>query len=132
MPNNKSLQHAKHNEEVCNHLFIVPSYTDWVITTAFYSSLHYVSYKIFPLTVTVGGSTVTHQTFDSYVAGTPNSAKKHKVLSELVQQHCPIALSRYNQLKDLSWTARYKEYRQTTGLAALAKQRMEEIRDICI
>lgn len=40
--------HGQHNEEVCDLLLLQKKYPDWVITTAFYAALHFVSYKIFP------------------------------------------------------------------------------------
>jgi len=132
MKNEFSLDHAKHNEEVCNYLSKNPDYADWVITTAFYAALHYVSYKIFPLTEKRGNGNITYQTFDSYANQSHYASKKHKALTDLVQNHCPSVLDRYNQLKDLSWTARYKKYKQTEPLAKLSQKRMEEIRDYCL
>ncbi|HCA42575.1 MAG TPA: hypothetical protein DEP28_04900, partial [Bacteroidetes bacterium] len=45
-----SLDHAEHNEKACQLLFKTNEFNDWVVTTAFYSSLHSVSFKLFPLT----------------------------------------------------------------------------------
>lgn len=43
-------QHAIHNEEACDFLLSSNKFNDWVITTAFYSALHFVQHEIFPLT----------------------------------------------------------------------------------
>ena len=43
-------QHAIHNEEVCDFLLTSKKFNDWVVTTAFYSSLHFVQFELFPLT----------------------------------------------------------------------------------
>lgn len=45
------LAHAGHNEQVCKHLCSKPSYSDWVITTAFYSAIHYVRHLMLPVIV---------------------------------------------------------------------------------
>ncbi|MEJ7683795.1 MAG: hypothetical protein WKG06_39235 [Segetibacter sp.] len=47
--NKERLDHAIHNENVCSYLELKKEYADWIITTAFYSALQFVSYKIFPL-----------------------------------------------------------------------------------
>lgn len=131
MKNSYSLEHAQHNEAVCNHLHLDPAYADWVITTAFYASLHYVQYKMFPLNEVVNGVPITYPTFQSYNMTSVNNAKKHKDLSLLIKKHCSPIRSRYDMLKDLSWTARYKNYKQSYKLAQLSKTRMEDIRDYC-
>lgn len=43
-------KHAAHNEKACDYLLKSRLFNDWVITTAFYSALHYVQDEIFPLT----------------------------------------------------------------------------------
>lgn len=42
------LNHAKHNYEVCFFLYEKTKYNDWIITTAYYSAIHFVYYKLFP------------------------------------------------------------------------------------
>jgi len=42
-------EHAEHNESLCELLLNNGNYNDWVITTAFYSAIHFVRHKIFPL-----------------------------------------------------------------------------------
>ncbi len=49
MSKSDSLNHAIHNKEVCVHLSKESRYSDWVITTAFYSAVHFVEHKIFPI-----------------------------------------------------------------------------------
>ncbi len=49
MINEDNLEYAQHNEKACKYLDKKPEFTDWVITTAFYSALHFVRYKIFPI-----------------------------------------------------------------------------------
>ncbi len=63
---NNILDHANHNKEVCDYLSKNPNYSDWIITTAFYSALHFVDYKIFPLKFTFNGSEYNFLKFDDY------------------------------------------------------------------
>ena len=46
-----SLAHAKHNERVCNYLGRSADFGDWVITTAFYSAMHYVRHLMVPIMI---------------------------------------------------------------------------------
>ena len=47
----KSIDHAKHNESVCNYLGRNSAFGDWVITSAFYSAMHYVRHLMIPATI---------------------------------------------------------------------------------
>lgn len=49
--NRDKFSHALHNEAVCNYLELKFEFANWIITTAFYASLQFVSYKIFPFEV---------------------------------------------------------------------------------
>ena len=103
-----SLDHARHNEKVLKYLDKEPTNSDWVITVAFYSALHYVRYKIFPLTVKkANGDNHIHITFDNYCSyHRYDNLGKHEMLLGLVAEHCPEIAYEYNQLKDMCWTAR--------------------------
>ena len=48
---NMKQEHAKHNEDACHYLNQSGKYNDWVITTAFYSAMHYVQYELFSMEV---------------------------------------------------------------------------------
>lgn len=37
-----SKEHEQHNEELCDFLIADGKFTDWIVTTSFYSALHYV------------------------------------------------------------------------------------------
>lgn len=120
------LDHARHNENVCTCLN-ERNYWDWVVTTAFYAALHYVRYQMFPL----GG----HPNFDAYYNVTYSSRRhrpgKHKVTSQLVQQHLPRAIGAYNALKNAAWTARYDNYQTTEGEAKAAITRLQMVKGCC-
>lgn len=63
----KSLNHALHNDKTLKYLDKSPDHLDWVITVAFYSSLYFVRYKLFPMKITKeNGDTHVHEDFDNY------------------------------------------------------------------
>jgi hypothetical protein len=103
-----SLAHAQHNEELCDHLNVDKKFRDWIVTSAFYSALHYVEYQLFPFTI---GPT-EYQTFDVYYgAFKKNNDNKHDARKRLVYSNVHSkAGAAYNRLKDLCWTARYYDY----------------------
>lgn len=55
-----NLDHATHNEEVCSHLDDNTKYSDWIITTAFYSAMHFMKHKIFPLKIIDQAKMIEH------------------------------------------------------------------------
>lgn len=42
-------QHGIHNKDACDSLISGNKYHDWIVTTAFYSSIHLIDTKLFPL-----------------------------------------------------------------------------------
>jgi hypothetical protein len=85
------LNHGKHNELACTHLLTASiDLSDWVITTAFYSSLQFVSYKIFPLQVdAIGGKKTQLNDISQYSSyGNPKRLSRHELLDGLVSKHC--------------------------------------------
>jgi hypothetical protein len=43
--------HAERNKKLCQKLLDDKNYNDWVVTTAFYSAIHFTQHQIFPLQV---------------------------------------------------------------------------------
>jgi hypothetical protein len=127
------LQHAKHNEELCLLIKALPeNYNDWVVTTAFYSCIHFVEHKLFPLTI----NNVTYQNFNRYYSAnfinTNNSLSKHEAKIELVETYLVNVSSNYRWLYDLCMTARYKNYIVSDMLADISIQTMQLIKKACI
>lgn len=110
-----SLDQAKSNEEVCLFLNENSSYNDWIVTISFYSAYHYVLSKMFPLTVTIGNLSNTYSDFDDYCKRNNISGRKHKVVRGLVDEHLSPIAHIYEKMLDMSWTARYINYRQSDG-----------------
>ena len=48
MGNSRNLEHAEHNEKAYRYLCQEPEFSDWIITTAFYSAIHYIRHRMFP------------------------------------------------------------------------------------
>lgn len=119
--NPESLKHASHNEEVCNYLTLKQEYSDWIITTAFYTALHFVSYEIFPFTLKgkeqdakgiIIGSVFQYQ----HLLGLWRKSR-HKITGDLCEKLCPEIASDYARLYDMSANARYTNYRQPIEVA---------------
>ena len=119
-----SLQHAQHNETTCDYLAKDKNqHNDWVITTAFYASLHYLRHKIFP-------TEVSANSFEDYCKKENIYSQKHKIMRKLVEENCEDAIAAaYNQMLDISFTARYSNYKYSNKIAKLAQKRLVAIRN---
>lgn len=132
MNNKNNLDYARHNEKTCKYLDKKPDFADWVITTAFYSALHYVRYKIFPIERQTSNAKRKFKDFEQYYqTNNPANLSKHALLSELVEEFNPNIAVDYNRLKDLSWTARYNNYKFGRDVSNDAKKRLENIKQNC-
>ncbi|TNF50613.1 MAG: hypothetical protein EP305_00015 [Bacteroidetes bacterium] len=127
-----SIDHAVHNESVCQDLAKNPDYKDWVITTAFYSSLHYLRHAIFPLKFNSSkrGMKVTATSFNTYCLIEGHEGKKHSVFKKLVDSECPNEIGvAYHRLLDASYTARYNQYKFSDKIANKAMGRLTAIKN---
>lgn len=125
------LQHAEHNEKLCKHLMHINSFPDWVVTTAFYSALHFIEHKLFPLGVGDKSYSTFNQYYLSEVQNTDNEKSKHEAKIDLVHNHLNAAHPHYRQLFDLCMTARYRNYKVDPLEAKMAQQRLEIIKTYC-
>lgn len=101
--------HAQHNRRTCQHLLATEEFNDWVITTAFYSCLHFVQHEIFPLSE--GGKDFPN--FNAYYSKLKKGKKrfsKHHATINLVKDHLPKVSARYRWLHDACMNARYSNY----------------------
>lgn len=127
------LQHAEHNKKLCLIIQSLPdNYNDWVVTTAFYSCIHFVEHKLFPLTV----NGVTYKNFNTYYhaffVSTNNSLSKHEAKIELVETYLVTVSSNYRWLFDACMNARYRNYIVSNMHATIAVQTMEIVKKACI
>lgn len=132
MGNSNNLLHAQHNEKTCKYLRIKPDYLDWVITTAFYSALHYVRFKMLPQKVTRPTGEVEINDFETFysLCKKPHQGR-HGFQSEQVDNLFPNISAEYSQLKDMCETARYKNYKYDRKISNLAFDRLQTIKNFC-
>ena len=132
MTKNSSLDHALHNEKVCKYIQKKSDFADWIITTAFYSALHFVTHKIFPMNVEHNGKRISISNFDIYHRQfNPNKLSKHEFRKELVELHCSEISDAFEKLYSLSYTARYVDYRYGRDISDEANKNLKKIKDYC-
>lgn len=131
--NNDRLKHALHNEAVCDYLELKVDFADWAITTAFYASLQFVSYKIFPFEVQAieGKKTRIESIDDFYRYKGDRKLSKHDLLADLVEQKCNPISPDYDWLLSMSMTARYMNYQYDKPIADKARYLMRKIKKYC-
>lgn len=126
--------HAVHNEQLCDHLITLKSYNDWVVTTSFYSALHYVTNKIFPLEI----ENINYNDIEQFVAvinermAPTNHKSKHSITIDLVRQHLKSISSKYKWLFDNCKTARYHKYQIDEDIALKSRDHLNDIKEFCI
>jgi hypothetical protein len=135
------LNHGLHNEKVFYFLFNEIDFIDWIITTSFYSSIHIVDYKIFPLTENdSSGKPVKFESLDDYLPFYkflhPNwRPNLHELRHVLVRKYLHNdAANDFAWLKTNCWTARYKDYKfQKPGIYRnTAKNCLDNVKKHCI
>lgn len=130
----QKLAHAKHNESVCNFISRKPDYADWVAITAFYSALHFVDHKIFPLSITdTSGKKIVLPTLERYCMHLGRH-DKHATRTMLVHSECPTISAAFKWLHDTCWLARYTNYKfaKPRETATAAKEYLQEIKTFCL
>lgn len=134
MAKQKSKDHAEHIESACNYLDASSKYPDWVITTCFYSSLHYLRHKTFPTSIILGKKLppLKIDTFDDYHRFRYSKGKKlgrHEMFKCFIEEKCPqdIAIS-YSKLLELSYSARYTDYNYDDKFVNEAKNCLAKIK----
>lgn len=126
-------EHGVHNEDVCDLLNIEKKYQDWIITTAFYASLHFVSYKIFPFKNPIKDSAdiliSTIEEWQSFKSYTSN--KRHDLLAELVSKYCSDISEKYDWLLSTAKTSRYHQFKFDIIISNRAVDYMKAIKKSC-
>lgn len=123
------LEHSYHNESVSNLLHFNGAFPDWVVTSAFYSALHFVSYHIFPLKIIHSdGSEKTLNKLEDYKSYYNHNGNKHTILSDLVFEHLPSISTDYDMLLDRCRIARYFNYKTNSVTANKALENLQNIK----
>lgn len=112
MGNSRNLDHAIHNEKVYRHLCQNPEFCDWVVTTAFYSALHYIRHKMFPCEFTLkDGNLHKFQDFESLYANFRKDGEgRHGFQLNWVKNNYQEISIFYRRLHELSNESRYFNY----------------------
>ena len=115
--------HGKHNKRVCDKLHLQEEYkcNDWVVTTSFYSSIHFIDHALFPCDYK--GNRLNNIN-DAHSVIRANS--KHQTRAILLEKLRPKHKGDYSLLISESQNARYVNYQisdpiATRAVAALGK-----------
>jgi len=121
-------EHAKHNEAACNYLIESGEFNDWVVTTAFYSALHYLQHELFPLEY----KNATYGNFNDYCNSLSNvineKPSRHNEQIKLVGMRLPNCNKFYRWLFDECMKARYNNYKVSDSVAKQAKKTLNNIK----
>ena len=133
---NERFEHALHNEQTCEYLRLKDDYKDWVITTAFYSALHFVSSKIFPFKVPAieGKQTeiISIDQYFNYVKAKSKALSKHELMLELIDKNfTDNTWTYYSWLLSAATTARYSHYQYQLEIANRAIDYLKKIKKSC-
>jgi hypothetical protein len=120
------LRHGIHNKELCLELHSQRKYNDWVLTTAFYSAIHYFDHKIFPLSA----DSKKFESLDSCLKHF-RAYGRHDCRKKIISRFLPKLLNNYNYLDKNCRNARYIDYQVNDTKAALAIIKLEEIIKEC-
>lgn len=131
MNRKERLARAKHNEEVSKYLTNQVKYSDWVVTCAFYSALHYIEYKGFPLNLAGKSKKNQIRSIGHYRSAMGLSCSLHEARHHLVKNHHPAIATTYQQLYDLCHTARYRKYSSNKKDADVALKWLQIIKNHC-
>lgn len=128
----KRRNHALRNEQACYYLHESGGFPDWVITTAFYSALQFVKYKIFPLKIGENTFNNLNEYRDYMVTNYDNHGiSAHSILKKLLNKNFKNIAAPYNELYDACQNARYVEYEVTKEEVDLALKNLAEIKKFC-
>ena len=117
--------HGKHNKDVCDvlHLKSALECNDWVITTAFYSAIHYFDHLLFPY-LHKDGTTFNDINEAHRII---NQVNKHETRGILIQTKIPAKGGDYTFLKEECYNARYGNWMVNDIIAKKAVSKLEAI-----
>jgi hypothetical protein len=102
-------------------------YHDWLIIISFYSALHFVRAKLFPLKE----NDKTFNSFDEYYIASKGIKRKHDLLFGLVITYLNQIASKYGWLLHSSETLRYSDFAVDEGEANTALLNLTAIESEC-
>ncbi|MGI9526349.1 MAG: hypothetical protein ACR2MS_04470 [Weeksellaceae bacterium] len=123
MSKKRRLTHAQRNKSLSEDLKLGGKYYDWVITTSFYSSIHFLENKLLP--INIGG--VTCDSIQK-VKNAYQQKGRHIARLKLIQINAPVDIAiGYKWLDDKSRFSRYTTYKVTVTEADKALQYLGKI-----
>jgi hypothetical protein len=125
------LDQAIHNESACDFLNTNSKFYDWIVTSAFYSALHYVSSVIFPISHRSGNTNSKADTIGQYCTLLGTRDNKHKVMTDLVYANCRGIGTSYKALLDMSYSSRYESGCQGSSYSVSARRYLSQIKSHC-
>lgn len=124
---NKKKEHGQRNKTLSDMLLDGKVYYDWVITTAFYSAIHFVEDKILPCKVRNIPCKNINDVKQAYRMNGRHSSRERLVNDNL---SLPTAI-KYKWLDDKSRYSRYTTFKVTPTEANKAKEYLQAIYDEC-
>ena len=123
-------EHGSHNLDLCKILLDDGQYNDWVVTTAFYSSVHFVEHALFPLIE----NGVEYLTYNEYwqINYHPKAITKHDGKKRLVKRYISSVKNQYRELCDDCMNSRYNDYKVSDYNAAQALKKAKAIKQACL
>lgn len=118
---------GERNQELSNILLEGKKYYDWVVTTAFYSSIHFVEDFILPLNINGHSCQDISDVKIAYKMDGRHAARERLVFDKI---NFEIG-ARYKWLDDQSRNARYKTYKLQPSMALKAQEYLKFIYKHC-
>lgn len=125
---NVHIDHAQHNINFLNTFKNNTEYTDWIITVSFYSAVHIIEAVIFIKQPDVDGKSFRNS--EDYMLERKklnDRISNHAARRFLVSRFFSEISSYYNLLDTKCHTARYFDYKITSGISAKALVYLNEI-----
>ncbi len=123
----KKREFGERNQELSNILLEGKKYYDWVVTTAFYSSIHFVEDFILPTKINGHDCESISDVKLAYKMDGRHAARERLVFDKI---NGAIG-ARYKWLDDQSRNARYKTYKLQPAEALKAKEYLDYIYKHC-
>ena len=120
-------EHGERNKQLSNELLTDKKYFDWVITTAFYSAIHFVEDHILPCEIKGKKCKNIDEVKRAYAMPGRHASRERLVVDKMNFS----TGAKYKWLDDKSRYARYTTYKVTPSEAEKAKQYLEEIYAAC-
>lgn len=121
------MAHGERNKTLAEDLNNGKKYYDWVITTSFYSAIHFLEDLLIPSTIGAQECKNIQEVKNAY-----NLRGRHIARLKLIQMNAPLDIAiGYKWLDDRSRYSRYTTYKITPAEASKALQYLNAIHTHC-